>query len=148
MSRRTEIALYLPNLHGGGAERMMVNLGSGFVKRGVAVDLVLAAAEGPYLAQVPPQVEVVDLSSAGVTSSLPKLVRYLRRVKPQTLLVTLNHAAVVALLAVRLAGVRTRVWVRESNMMFPGETSSLKVRTLPLLGKAFLPLGRRAYRRI
>ena len=139
MSRRTDIALYLPNLDGGGAERMMVNLGGGFVARGVAVDLVLAAAKGPYLAQVPPPVEVVDLSSPGVMSSLPKLVRYLRREKPRTLLVTLNHAAVVALLAVRLAGVKTRVWVRESNMMFPGKATSLKVRTLRLSVKRFYP---------
>ena len=139
MSRRTDIALYLPNLDGGGAERMMVNLGSGFVARGVAVDLVLAAAKGPYLAQVPPPVEVVDLSSPGVMSGLPKLVRYLRRERPRTLLVTLNHAAVVALLAVRLAGVKTRVWVRESNMMFPGEATSLKVRTLRLSVKRFYP---------
>ena len=44
----TDIALYLPNLDGGGAERMMVNLSQGFARRGVAVDLVLAAAKGPY----------------------------------------------------------------------------------------------------
>ncbi len=138
-SKRTDIALYLPNLHGGGAERMMVNLSQGFVEQGAAVDLVLAAAEGPYLVHVPREVEVVDLASGGVMSSVPKLVRYLRRAKPQTLLVTLNHAAVAAILAVRLAGVSTRVFVRESNMMFPGDVKSLKVRTLRAAVKRLYP---------
>lgn len=137
--RHIDIALYLPNLDGGGAERMMVNLSHGFVRRGVTVDLVLAAAKGPYLKQVSADVNVVDLSSGGAMSSIPGLVRYLRRARPKTLLVTLNHAAVAALLAVRLAGVRTRVFVRESNMMFPGEVKSLKVRTLRASVKRLYP---------
>ena len=136
---RTDIALYLPNLHGGGAERMMVNLSQGFVRRGVTVDLVLASAEGPYLEHVPSGVNVIGLESGGVMSSLPRFVRYLRRARPQTLLVTLNHAAVAALLAVRLARTPTRVYVRESNMMFPGNVQSLKVKTLRLAVKRLYP---------
>ena len=61
IDKQTDIALYLPNLHGGGAERMMVNLSQGFVKAGVKVDLVLAAAEGPYLVHVPSEANVIAL---------------------------------------------------------------------------------------
>lgn len=57
---KERIALFLPSLHGGGAERMMVNLARGFSERGLSVDLVLAKAEGPYLSQVSPDVRVVD----------------------------------------------------------------------------------------
>ncbi len=129
-SRATDITLYIPNLKGGGAERMMVNLSEGFTKRGVAVDLVLAEAKGPYLSHVPPGVNVIDLGSGGVMSSLPKLVRYLRKAKPRTLLVTLNHAAVAAILAARLAGTDTRVFARVSNMMFQGTVNSPRVKLL------------------
>ena len=52
--RRPRLALYLPNLDGGGAERMIVNLAAGFVRCGVPTDLVLAAARGPYLGLVDP----------------------------------------------------------------------------------------------
>lgn len=48
------IAIFLPSLRGGGAERMMVNLSKGFAKCGLKVDLVLTKAEGPYLSMVPP----------------------------------------------------------------------------------------------
>ncbi len=46
------IAIFLPSLNGGGAERVMVTLANAFAVRGYAVDLVLAKAEGPYLSRV------------------------------------------------------------------------------------------------
>ncbi len=137
----TNIALYLPNLDGGGAERMMVNLASGFAKRGLNTDLVLAEARGPYLEQVAPEVNVVDLKSSGVAASLPRLVRYLRQHQPKALLATLNHASVVALLGCRLARVRTRIVIRESNMLFPYRTAALRQRSLKAAVKLFYPLA-------
>lgn len=80
---KERITLFLPSLHGGRAERVMVNLARGFAERGLAVDLVLAKAKGPYLSQVPPSVRVVDLGASRVLSSLPGLVRYLRRERPK-----------------------------------------------------------------
>lgn len=124
------LALYLPNLDGGGAERMMVALARGFAGTGAHVDLVLASAQGPFLSDVPPDVRTVDLASAGVFASLPKLARYLRRERPDALLATLNHASVVALLARRLSGVKTRVVSRESNMLFPGAVTTPKRKLL------------------
>lgn len=139
--RRPRLALYLPNLDGGGAERMMVNLAAGFARRGVPTDLVLAAVRGPYLKLVDPGVRIVDLAAGGVTASLPGLVRYLRRERPEALLATLNHASVVALLARALARTRTRVVVRESNMLFPNPASSPKGRFLRGSVRALYPLA-------
>ena len=68
-----KLALFLPSLRGGGAERIMVNLARGFVERGLQVDLVLAKAEGPYLSQVPSKARVVDLGARRVLHSLPGL---------------------------------------------------------------------------
>lgn len=107
------VAVYLPSLRGGGAERAMVTLANGFAARGLAVDLVLAKAEGPYLVDVAPSVRVVDLGARGVLASLPALVYYLRREQPRALLSAMNHANVIALLARRLARARTRLVVSE-----------------------------------
>ena len=137
--RQPTLSLYLPNLDGGGAERMMVNLAAGFARRGFATDLVLADAKGPYLEQVVPDVRVVDLASSGVTASLPKLVGYLRRNRPAALLATLNHASVVALVARKLAGVPTRTVIRESNMLFPKPAKSLKGLSLRTSVRLFYP---------
>ncbi len=109
------LALYLPSLRGGGAERVMVELSNGFVARGLAVDLLLANTEGPFLGDVTASVRVVDLGAQRVASSLPGLVRYLRRERPCAMLSALNHANVIALLARRLAGGRTRLVVSEHS---------------------------------
>ena len=75
----SKVALYLPSLHGGGAERVMVNLARGFSERGVKVDLVLARAEGPYLAEVPPDVRIVELKARRLLAILPGLVSFTSR---------------------------------------------------------------------
>lgn len=48
----TDIAVFLPSCGGGGAERAMITLANAFARKGYKVDLVLALAKGPYLAEV------------------------------------------------------------------------------------------------
>jgi glycosyltransferase involved in cell wall biosynthesis len=86
-------------LEGGGAERVFVELASQFAALNLRVDLVLARAYGPYLAEVSPTVRLVDLAAGGVLQALPKLVRYLRRERPEVMLSGLNHSNIVAILA-------------------------------------------------
>lgn len=109
------LSLFVPSMDAGGAERVMLTLASGFAGRGYGVDLVLAKAEGPYLAEVPATVRVVDLKARRVLSSLPALARYLRRERPAAMLSALSHANVVALWAGRLAGTKTRLVVSDHN---------------------------------
>ena len=112
---KRRLALFLPSLRGGGAERVMVNLARGFVERGIAVDLVLAKAEGTYLSEVPQEVRIIDLKSHRVLTSLPGLIRYLRRERPSVLLSAMNHTNLVALWAKKLSGVSTKVVVSVHN---------------------------------
>jgi glycosyltransferase involved in cell wall biosynthesis len=111
---RPDLAVFLPNLDGGGAERVIVDLVTALAAAGHRVELVLATRRGPYLADVPPDVPVVDLGRARVASALPALAGYLRRRRPQALLATLEHANVAALIAA-WAAPGTRVVVREAN---------------------------------
>ena len=136
-----KIALFAPSLVGGGAERVMVNLARGMVEQGKDVDLVLAKAEGPYLADVPSDVRVVDLNAKRVLTSLPALVRYLRQERPVALLSALDHANIVALWAVWLARVNTRVVVSVHNTISRDSenAATLRGKLGPRLIKLFYP---------
>jgi glycosyltransferase involved in cell wall biosynthesis len=59
------IAILLPSLEGGGAERSMLNLANAFVARGRKVDLVLCRVKGAYLEHIPPAVQLRALSPTG-----------------------------------------------------------------------------------
>jgi glycosyltransferase involved in cell wall biosynthesis len=97
------VAFFLPSLNGGGAERVIINLAQGMTERGLQVDLVLAAAEGPFLDQLPPSVRLVDLHAPRVLRSLGPLAGYLRREQPRVLISSMNYANLIALWAARLA---------------------------------------------
>jgi len=112
---RERIAIYLPSLRGGGAERVMVTLANGFSRRGHLVDLVLASAEGPYLEQVEGSVRIVDLKAGRVLHSLPGLTSYLRREQPSAMLSGLAHANIVAIMARACSGVTMRLIISEHN---------------------------------
>jgi glycosyltransferase involved in cell wall biosynthesis len=133
------VAIYVPSLGGGGAERMMVMLANAFADRGLSVDLVLANAQGPYLQNVSPVVRVVDLHSARVVASLPGLVRYLRRERLQAMLSTLNYANVIAIMARSLARVRLRLVISERSTVSLSKPLLLRGRFMTWLMHWFYP---------
>jgi glycosyltransferase involved in cell wall biosynthesis len=135
------VALFIPVLSAGGAERVFLHLAGGFAEQGLDVDLVLVRREGPLLAQVPPRVRIVDLQSSRLLFSLRALVRYLREARPAVLLSAMEDINTVALCARRLARVDTRVVATVHNTISveAQRAQSVKVRAAPLLARRFYP---------
>lgn len=133
--RLRKLTIFLADLGGGGAERMMVSVANGLVERDIGVDLLLASANGPYLSEVAPGVSVSDLGAGGVAAALPSLIRHLRLTRPDLLLTTLPHASAVALAARALSFTHTPVVVREANTPTVGAHAwnSLKDRLADLI---------------
>jgi len=135
---RAPLAFFLPSLAGGGAERVVMNLASGFSQRGFPTDLVLGTLEGQYLSQVPDTVRVIDLKATRVLRSLHPLAAYLRRERPLALLAALDHANLVAMAAARIAPGPTRTVISiHSTLPKNGHAdSSIRGRAIPwLLGR-------------
>ncbi len=117
--RKVDLALFLPSLIGGGAERVMVSLANTFAARGHSIDLVLASATGPYIDDVVPAVRIVDLKSSRVLTSIPKLARYIRETQPSSILSGIYHANLAAILARQISGRRERLIISEHNSLEP-----------------------------
>jgi glycosyltransferase involved in cell wall biosynthesis len=111
------VSLVLPDLSGGGAERVMLQVAGGLARDGREVRLVLGKARGPLARQLPAGVVVDELGRAHVREMVPGLVRHLRAHRPSCLVSTLDHTNVTALVARGLARTRTPVVVRVANTM-------------------------------
>lgn len=112
--RGIDVALFMPSLRGGGAERVMVDLAHAFRKRGLNVAMILVRQDGPLLKDLPDDVRIVDLDRTRTAWSLLPLIRFLRRWRPRVVLSTLEHTNVIAALATRFTR-DVRLCLREAN---------------------------------
>lgn len=131
---KPRIALFIPSLSGGGAERVMLTLASTLADQGYSVDLVLVKAQGKLLASAPGNVNIVDLGARRVITSLPSLAGYLRRVKPDAMVSALNHANCVAVWARWFSRQKTRLVLTEHSHLSTATTNSrtLRGRLMPV----------------
>ena len=129
------------DLGGGGAERVMLNLASGFAHQGASVELVLVKAVGAYLPQIPSNIKVICLNSSRLAASLPALIHYLKSVRPSILMSALEDTNFIALWAKQIANVPTRVVVTVHNNLSreSQNAAQLKRRLTPQLVKLFYP---------
>lgn len=127
-----KVAMFLPSLGGGGAEKSVVRLAAALDRDGVMVDLVLASADGPVLHDVPSTVRIVDLGQRRVMAALPGLIRYLKRERPAAIMSAMYHANLIAILAHFLASSSARLLVSEraSFVALRRSQRSLKERML------------------
>ncbi len=88
----------------GGVERMVLNLVEGFAARGVDCDLLAIRADSAHLGALQKGVRFVDLGVRHSGLAVGPLVRYLRRERPQAMLVAKDRAIRAAVLARSLAG--------------------------------------------
>jgi len=135
------LAVFLPGLYGGGAERTMLNLAGGLAALGYPVDLVLAMSEGPYMSLIPDTVRLIELKASRTATSVPALMRYLRREGPAGMVSALSRANLVAVWARWLTGLPNRLLVNEQNTLsvLTRNAHDWRVRVVPSLARIFYP---------
>ncbi|HOL13815.1 MAG TPA: glycosyltransferase [Bacillota bacterium] len=135
------VALFMPNLQGGGAERVMANIAKGLSNNGLKVDFVLAKAEGPYLESLPNSIHVIDLKRERTKETIVPLSRYLKERKPEVLISALHQANLAAILANSLASFKGRIFISVHSQMSKEieYTKGLNRTLVPFLAKIFYP---------
>jgi glycosyltransferase involved in cell wall biosynthesis len=134
------IAFLIPNLAGGGAERVALTLVEDFTARGHDVDLVLMRKCGALLPAVPPSVRIVELGATRVRNAIRPLTKYLRRRQPHALQVSMWPLTVAAILARSLARSTTRLVVSDHTLLskhYAGNARALRL--LKVTTRLFYP---------
>lgn len=119
------VMLFLPDLFGGGAERAVINLLKSWMEVDYLVKpiLVLRRKAGPYLSDLPIEIEVIELGTerSGLKASLItvlKLAILLRRKRPIAVVSFLSHPSIV--FARILSGVSSKIFASIQNPVVIG----------------------------
>ena len=108
-----KLAVLLSFSGAGGVEKMVMNLVREFAKKPeIALDLILIRAQGPHLSNIPENVNVIKLKARHTLTAIPELVEYLKKTRPEAMLVAKDRAGRAAVIARGPAGVSTRICVR------------------------------------
>ena len=135
------LACYLPDLSGGGVERMRLHLLEALRDQGVEPTLLLTRGGGSLAGTVPDGIRVVSFRNRRTASDLPRLALWLARNKPDVLLSSMGHNNVVASLARIVAGSRTKLVVCQHNALSHEARSGGSYRALPALLRALSPVA-------
>ncbi|KAB0678871.1 glycosyltransferase [Aureimonas leprariae] len=138
--RPLSLAIYLPDLSGGGAERLHLRLAPEFAAAGLDVSFLLDQRKGELLDAVPAKVRVDVLGADRQMKAMPLLARHLRRARPDVLIANMEHMNVMAVLARGLARSGTHIVATQHNAFSEQvKRTSWQWRALPALYRTVLP---------
>ena len=98
---------------------MALTLSEAFVEQGNSVDLVVMTAQGEHLKSLHNAVRLIDLKCPRLWTSVPSMVRYLRRERPHALLASMPLANGIASWARRIAQVPFQLVLSEHDAKSP-----------------------------
>lgn len=111
------IVFLLPDLRGGGAERVSLDLAREFARHGHEVEFALMRAEGDFMDQARAMFPIVDLKAPRVRQLPLALARYLRQRRPDAVIANMWPLTVAAVAGRGLSFSRPRLLLVEHSML-------------------------------
>lgn len=112
-----KISIILPNLCGGGAERLAIYLANDWVARGYVVEFILLKNEGELLPLLSPKIHVTSLDVERIKHAIGPLRRHLQRTQPDIVWVGMWPLTSAAVIAWLFAGRPGKLFLTDHNQL-------------------------------
>jgi len=112
-----KISILLPNLYGGGAERVSIDLADALASMGHQVEFVLLQAKGEFLTEVEGRHAIFDLNVSRMRNAIVPLARHIRKSSPDGLIAAMWPLTVIAPLTVKISRSQCSVLVVEHSTL-------------------------------
>ena len=108
------VLFYLPNLAGGGAERVLINVLDALPRDQFEPILVVHKLEGPHTSKLAPDLNVVELGCRSLWTSTPSLVSCVKRLNPDIFVAVTGGAGIPLVLShlITASSKRLLIWER------------------------------------
>ncbi|RQG96957.1 glycosyltransferase [Natrarchaeobius oligotrophus] len=131
-----KITVLVGTLSIGGAEKVAVNLANGFADRGYETDLVVLKDEGPLASNLDEKVTLNPLYASRVRWSLPSIIRYLNRRRPDVVISVMTVENALTVLSAKISRYQPMVIVTEHSVRSDRTWKSVAFKGDFLLGMA------------
>jgi glycosyltransferase involved in cell wall biosynthesis len=111
------VAILLPTLRVGGAEKVLIELANGLARHEWPVQVLTMSAEGPLADNLSPRVEIVDLACATYRRAVVALARHYARARPQIVLTSVYATGLAAIAAKAISGYKPKVVIGAHNSL-------------------------------
>ena len=122
-----KISIVLPNLVGGGAERLAIYLAHDWVERGFKVEMVLMQKHGELLSLLKPDISVIDLNSKRIRNSIIALYKYFKSSQPDIIWVGMWPLTSVSIISWLLSRKPGSIYLIDHNQLSISVIQELKV---------------------
>ena len=112
---KKKISILLPDLSGGGVERIRISLAYEFKRMGYDIDFVLMKAQGNLLNEVYENFKVTNLGLSRLRKVPFALASYLKLKRPNILIAAIWPMTVIAPLSILLSSINCKVIISEHN---------------------------------
>lgn len=110
------IALLLSDMRGGGAQKMVINLGNWLSRNGHQVDLISICPNNDYSNYLYEGVNLIQLNKSRAIKSIWALSRYIKNNNPQILFTALFHVNLIAIISKIISGNQNpKLFISERN---------------------------------
>lgn len=113
--KKIKILFFLPNLEGGGAERVSVNIINKLDKNQFDVSLALVKLEGEYLENLAEHVNVINLNSSRIAFSIFKLRKVIDEIDPEIVFSSLFTTNIILYFSILLRRSVPKLILRSPN---------------------------------